>query len=56
MIINTLGGSFGDEDALVCPRCGGMYLHHCGVTVYDRGEDADFLVRTMVFDGEYGLG
>lgn len=24
---------------LICPRCGGFYLHHFGVTMYECGED-----------------
>lgn len=26
---------------IACPRCGGQYLHHVGVTVFDRAEDAE---------------
>lgn len=33
---------------LICPRCGSTYLHHIGVTVFDRKEDAQQVVRTSV--------
>lgn len=28
-----------DISDLICPRCGGQYLHHTGATFYERGED-----------------
>ena len=41
----------GDDEvhALACPRCGGLYLRHCGVTIYERGED-DKLTKVTVVD------
>jgi len=30
---------FGQDNELVCPRCGGENLHHVAVTAYDRHED-----------------
>ena len=41
----------GSVSELRCPRCGGQYLHHLGVTVFDRAEDAPALVRTTVASG-----
>jgi len=29
-----------EQDALVCPRCGGTNLHHVKTTVFSRAEDA----------------
>lgn len=40
--------SIGVEGLLSCPVCGGQYLHHGKVTVYDRDqEDADGTVTTV---------
>ena len=47
-------GAFGDIESLLCPRCGEDYLHQCGVTVYDRGEDAEMTTVTTVDDGLVG--
>ena len=33
---------------LMCPVCGGGNLHHAGVTVYDRSEDAETVRETHV--------
>lgn len=33
---------------LECPCCGSEYLHHAKVTIFDRGEDAETVVRTEV--------
>jgi predicted RNA-binding Zn-ribbon protein involved in translation (DUF1610 family) len=33
---------------LACPRCGGEYLHHTGAVFFDRGEDADSVVKIVV--------
>lgn len=30
-----------EQGELLCPSCGGNYLHHERVTVYDRREDAE---------------
>ncbi len=38
-------------DALICPHCGGNYLHQGTVVVYDRHEDADKVRRTIVNQG-----
>lgn len=34
------GTQFG-FDGLDCPSCNGNYLHHCGITYYNRSEDGD---------------
>jgi hypothetical protein len=41
----------GDDEVLSveCPRCGGFYLHHGRVTVYERAEDAK-QTRVTVID------
>ena len=36
---------------LHCPRCAGRNLHHLGVVIYDRAEDADNVIRTTVEGG-----
>nr|AWM01285.1 hypothetical protein CIT40_15420 [Bradyrhizobium amphicarpaeae] len=33
---------------LACPRCGGEYLHHTGAVFFDRGEDAESVVKIVV--------
>jgi hypothetical protein len=38
-------------DQLCCPRCGAHNLHQIGVTVYDRYEDAEQLIKTDVVYG-----
>ena len=40
---------------LQCPRCGVANLHHSGVTVYDRGEDATTVVKTSVSNGKVAV-
>ena len=38
-----------DEDnALLCPRCDGGYLHHGNIEVYARPEDAEQTLQTVV--------
>jgi len=39
------------ETILLCPRCGGESLHHQGVTSYDRSEDAELVIRSVVEGG-----
>ena len=39
------------ETVLVCPRCCGESLHHQAVTSYDRGEDAELVIRSVLEDG-----
>jgi hypothetical protein len=46
-IIKTL--DMGGASDLICPRCGADYLHHKGVTVYDRSEDAATVIETKLF-------
>jgi hypothetical protein len=38
------------DNFLTCPRCGGGYLHHGQVTVYDRNEDAPRVTKIEVRD------
>jgi hypothetical protein len=42
----------GSVSELRCPRCGGEYMHHTGAVFFERGEDADTLVKIEV-DGAY---
>jgi hypothetical protein len=42
---------YGGEQVLVCPRCGGGYLHHRGVISYDRNEDDKQTIETLVENG-----
>jgi len=42
--------TFGN-DALRCPRCLELYLHHEAVTVFNRGEDAERTTVTSIRDG-----
>jgi hypothetical protein len=37
---------------LQCPRCKTAYLHHAGITVYDRSEDAGTVVETKISNGK----
>lgn len=41
----------GGATDLLCPRCGADLLHQSAVTVFDRAEDEDTVVRTTVADG-----
>lgn len=41
----------GGAHNLRCPRCGGEYLHHYAVTIYERGEDGGTEIRTHVENG-----
>jgi hypothetical protein len=41
----------GDNRGLLCPRCGGNYLHQKQVTVFDREEDAETTSVTTVAGG-----
>lgn len=38
----------GSVTDLICPRCGADNLHHLGVAVFDRNEDAPLTVKTLV--------
>jgi hypothetical protein len=33
---------------LACPQCGSEYLHHTGAVFFNRGEDADSVVKIVV--------
>jgi hypothetical protein len=44
----------GDVSRLSCPNCGEDYLHHVGVVVFDRAEDAPRVTRTSIRDGHVG--
>lgn len=44
----TLNEGYGLGNTLLCPCCGGEYLHHESVKVYDRNEDAKQTRVTMV--------
>ncbi len=41
----------GDSE-LLCPSCGGNYLHHDRVDIYERGEDGSYGVHVAVEDGK----
>lgn len=41
----------GSEATLYCPACRGDNLHHLGVKVFDRAEDAQTITRTEVRGG-----
>lgn len=41
----------GDNSELLCPSCGGNYLHHELVEVFERAEDEDKGIRISVEDG-----
>ncbi len=40
-----------NQPHLQCPRCGGRFLHHHAVTLYDRAQDADNVTMTIVENG-----
>jgi hypothetical protein len=52
--IRTKGWS-DQKSLLLCPRCGSDYLHHTGLTVFDRGEDADRVTQTDVSGGKVSI-
>ena len=33
---------------LLCPRCGGEYLHHVSATMFDRPEDGETAKRSFI--------
>ena len=37
-----------DECILLCPRCGGNYLHHEAIETFERGEDDKKGMHTVV--------
>ena len=49
--IELKGEHSGIGPELQCPRCGSGYLHHAGVTVFDRWEDAEVTAVTTVGAG-----
>ena len=40
-----------DDGVLRCPKCGSEFLHHETVTVCERKEDAEKVLRTVTEDG-----
>lgn len=38
--VMTYGVPTVDDDTLLCPKCGGNYLHHMAIEVFKRDEDA----------------
>lgn len=44
-----------DASLLFCPRCDSGNLHHIGVTVFDRQEDAATVVKTEVAAGRVSV-
>lgn len=40
---------------LICPACGGNYLHHERVEVFDRGEDQEQGLHVSVNDAEVSI-
>ncbi len=39
-----------DEYVLLCPLCGGDYLHHVIVETFERSEDAEKGIHTIIKD------
>ncbi len=44
----TVGENYGLGETLLCPCCGGTYLHHDTVFVFNRREDAEMVNKTTV--------
>lgn len=42
---------FDDYYTLVCPSCGGEYLHHGDVRTHERNEDAPTAIKTTISNG-----
>jgi len=42
----------GYDSELLCPSCGGNYLHHGRVEVFERAEDEDKGIHVSVEDGK----
>lgn len=40
--------TFNDNQTLLCPRCGGVYLHQGRVEVFDCGEERDHDLHVTV--------
>ena len=49
---NVVIKQHGHTANLPCPRCGNDYLHHRGVTAFDRMEDSEIVLRTAVEVGK----
>ena len=45
-------GFFSRDDALLCPDCGHQYMHHERIEIFERGEDALDVTRTIVDGGQ----
>ena len=45
-----------DLNELLCPSCGGEYLHHYRIEVSDRGEDDDSVLFTSITTGTVPVG
>ena len=39
---------YGSVTVLLCPRCGGEYLHHVSATMFDRPEDGETAKRSFI--------
>lgn len=37
-----------EQGVLRCPKCGSENLHHHAITVCDRNEDADTVIRSVI--------
>ena len=46
---------FEGKCALICPGCGGSCLHHVEIVAYDRHEDDQRALRTVINNGDVQL-
>lgn len=45
----------GYDAELLCPSCGGSFLHHERVEVFERGEDDEHGIHVLVKDGKAAI-
>lgn len=46
----------GYDAELLCPSCGGNYLHHVRVEIFERAEDDNHGIHVAVEDGKATIG
>jgi hypothetical protein len=44
----TIDDESSNKSELCCPHCGDVYLHHSNIIIYERGEDQDAIITTVI--------